>query len=68
MWVITAHPSDAPGGYVARLHLTLPGPTEPTATALHADTLDALRAMLPPGLVCLYRYPSDVSVIVEAWL
>ena len=29
MWVITAHPSDAPGDYVARLHLTLPGPTEP---------------------------------------
>lgn len=67
MWTITANPSDCPGRYVARLHLTLPAPVV-TNQAMVADTLHELRAMLPPGLICFQRDPSDDPVIVETWL
>ncbi len=32
------------------------------------DSLDELRAILPPGLTCLARHPSDPPEIVETWL
>jgi hypothetical protein len=35
---------------------------------MKADTLEALRAMLPPGLNYGARYPEDDAVIVERWL
>jgi hypothetical protein len=32
-----------------------------------AETLQELRALLPPGLTCFARDPSDGPVIVECW-
>jgi hypothetical protein len=39
-----------------------------TAAEAHgADSLDAARALLPPGLVPIGRSPGDDPVIVEVW-
>lgn len=67
MWTVTRRPRDFPDAWVARLHLALPRP-EPTAALLLAPTLAELRELLPPGLACLTRDPSDDPVIMESWL
>lgn len=64
LWVVYENPKDYPGSFVAR-----PGVTGGMACAvLLADTLDELRADLPPGLTRLERDPTDDPVIVEVWL
>ena len=67
MWTITAHPSDFIQGFVARMSLTLPSP-KATDCALYGESLQDVRSMLPPGLVCIDRDPNDDPVIVEVWL
>lgn len=64
MWVVFDHPLDHPHGFVAR---RFEGET-PTSETREATTLDALRAQLPPDMVCLARYPDDDPKIVETWL
>jgi hypothetical protein len=64
MWVIYGNPTDHPSKFVARLWLT----DKPTDTLLIADSLEEVRWMLPPGLVCLARDPNDDPKIVEVWL
>ena len=56
-----------PGRYVGRVHTAdyqggvwLPG-------ALVADTLEALVAMMPPGLTRWPRAPIDAPGVVETW-
>jgi len=63
MWVITHNTK-----YVARPHLTSSGGVRAFKHYMLADTLEAIRAMLPPGLVCIPRYVDDDPVIVEVWL
>jgi len=48
------------------MHITLPEP-KPTRFLLVRDTLEALRAILPLGLVCLSRSPDDPDEIEETW-
>ncbi len=67
MWVVTAHPSDHPDGYVARMHLTLPEP-EATTAAIFGDTLEEVREAIPFGLFAFAPMPGDDPVIVETWL
>lgn len=68
MWVITENPTDFPGQFVARQWLIGRGLTAVTDNHHVADTLEAVRAMLPEGLFHQARNPADVSVIVECWI
>lgn len=64
MWVIYFNPSDYPDKYIARKWIF----DNPTNEILIADSITAIRNMLPRGL---YRIPSstyDDPVIVETWI
>ncbi|MES2157510.1 MAG: hypothetical protein V4512_06870 [Pseudomonadota bacterium] len=68
MWVITENPTDHPGRFVARQWII--GRNRTSATAEHhiADTLEQVRAMLPPFLTMIPRDSRDDRVIVESWI
>lgn len=66
MWVIYDRPRDYPDHVVVRKWLVREQ-AEPTPCTLH-DSIEAARAALPPGLVCLPRDPHDDPFIVETWL
>ena len=69
MWTVYDHPSDHPNGYVARAWEIEPGRYVPTSTAIVADDLETLRAMLrDEGLMCFKRHATDDPVIIEVWL
>jgi hypothetical protein len=59
--------SDYPGQWVARLIFALPE-EEKTDLVLWADSLEDLRAALPPGLYRIERDSNDNSTIEESWL
>lgn len=70
MWVVYSEPKDFPGEFVARRHVITgenQGRADPEIWA-RAKTLEALRAQLPLGLVCLGRDQSDDTCIVETWV
>ena len=67
MWVITENPSDYPGKYVALLCLITAGAVHHTETCHVADSLQAVRGMIPQGLIRFERHPTDPPVIVETW-
>ena len=68
LYTIYEHPTDYPDGYVVRRWLVEAG-APPTPLGAHrAPTLDAVRALLPPGLARLPRELEDDPVIVETWL
>lgn len=67
MWTIYRNPVDYPDKYVARMFVTLPKGT-PTNLVIVADSLDAVRAELPAGLVCIKRDEDDPLQIVETWI
>jgi hypothetical protein len=64
IWTIYYNTSDHPGMYVARRFDV----DVPTSDMFVADTLDEVRALLPPGLYCLPRNVKDDPVIVEVWV
>jgi hypothetical protein len=69
IWTVYKRPSDYPALYVARRHESRSdGTAVATLEAVFADTLEAVRAKLPPGLVCIPRDPTDDPVIVESWI
>jgi hypothetical protein len=67
MWVITEKPTDYADLFVARLNLITDGAIIPTDTVYTADSLQAVRRMIPQGLVMLPRHPTDSPVVVETW-
>lgn len=68
MWVVyRPTTSDHPGHWCCRMHLTLPAHSS-TGTYLLGDSLEQIRAQLPPGLTCLGRQDDDEPVIEEVWL
>ena len=67
-WTVYERPLDYPDGYVARRWVIGSGGAVPTNDMFVADTLDELRALLPPGLFCLLRQPGDDPKIVEVWI
>jgi hypothetical protein len=66
VWTICASPADYPGKFTARPHSSRSN--LPMQFVLTADSLDDLRAMLPPGLAHMTRDHEDHPVIVESWL
>jgi hypothetical protein len=68
MWVIYDHPIDAPDLFIARKWIIGEGVHEPTSETRGSDDLEALRTMLPRGLVHLDRDPEDDPKILEVWL
>lgn len=68
IWTVYDHPTDFPDWYVARKHVVAAGGTVPTDQVVKARTLDEVRELLPPGLVCLTRSRCDDPKIVESWL
>lgn len=63
IWVVYDSPADFPGQFVARKWLN----DAATSEVLQADSLQALRELLPAGLYCLPRSQEDDAVIVESW-
>ncbi len=68
IWTIYALPNDFPTQWIARPYRVERGHTQAEQHYLAADSLEALRAPLPPGLVRLDRMAGDDPVIVEVWL
>jgi hypothetical protein len=68
LWVIYDHPRDFPDAFVARRHTVGADGQKATQDKHEAQTLDALRALLPPGLVSIGRMAGDDPCIVEVWL
>jgi hypothetical protein len=69
MWVVTWNASDYRRQAVARPHLVMPPEQDRILrTVLIADSLDALRRLLPIGLKKMDRFDEDDPVITEVWL
>ena len=70
MFTIYRSPQDAPGRYVVRGWTVRPdGQAVADATPVGVvATLGEARGLVPAGLVCLDRHPTDVAAIVETWL
>lgn len=68
IWTIYLRPANHPEIYIAHKALIAKGRVIPTGETLAADTLEALRALLPFGLVPFCRSDSDAPDIVESWL
>jgi len=67
MWVITEKALECCDLFVARLHLITAGTIIQTDTFHRADSLQAVRRMIPQGLVMLTRHPTDAPDVVETW-
>jgi hypothetical protein len=68
-YAIYDHPSDFPEHFVVRQwHVNDDGDITPALWCDVAKSLDAARALLPPGLLRLERLANDDPVIVEVWL
>lgn len=68
MWTIYERPRDYPAGFVVRRSVTDPTGCYHDAAAQYAPDLASARALVPPGLQLLPRFPDDDPVIVEVWL
>jgi hypothetical protein len=66
-WSIYDHPLDYPNSFVCRPFATKGGAV-PLDVVLRANTLAQIRAMLPYGLACFSRSPSDPAFLVETWI
>ena len=67
-WVIYRHPRGYPGKYVMRRWGILAGKIVATDEMALADTLEEIRASVPPGLYRLERFEDDDPCILEVWL
>jgi hypothetical protein len=63
-------PRDNPNKWVARRFEVGGGRPDrlPTSDMFVADSVEELRALLPLGLTCIPRNPSDHPVVIESWL
>lgn len=75
MWVIYRRPLDYPQGCVLRAQWPMRDGTVKADTiawfsdyADDAQSIEVLRDILPPGVTCLGRDPSDDPCIVETWI
>jgi hypothetical protein len=68
IWTIYDHPLDYPEWFVARPQIIRPKTSGPIPMHLMAKELNTLRALLPDGLVCLNRQPTDDPFILEVWV
>lgn len=63
-WTVYEKPRDFPRLFVARRFEW----DQPTKDFIVGPSLDAVRAQLPAGLMCLSRSPEDDPMIVEIWM
>jgi hypothetical protein len=70
IWSVYHSPLDYPSQWVARRFLVGGGlaDPQPTTDMFVADSLEEVRALLPPGLTRIPRSPIDHPVVVESWL
>lgn len=66
IWTVCESPADHPGKFTARPHSSKAG--APCDFVLIADSLEALRDMLPPELHRMPRHATDPAVVVETWM
>lgn len=68
-YVIYERPRDFPNHWVVLAWDIVRGQLEPTphGDVVLADSLEAARDSVPPGLIRLGRNPSDEQTIVEVW-
>ncbi len=67
-WVVYDHPRDYPHHFVLRRWEVSSSGGRPTKDVFVALTLEAIRDMVPAGLVRLARFQDDDPAIVEVWL
>lgn len=67
-YAIYHSPADFLGKYVLRRYASMAGYVFPHAALSVEDTLEAVRAKVPQGLVRFERDPNDDPTIVEVWL
>lgn len=69
-WTIYFSPEDVPGLWCVRRFELVNGSPEPRTlyTLGPTGTLEDARALIPPGLLCWPRDPSDPPSVVETWL
>lgn len=68
LWTVYDHPRDYPTHWVVRESVVAGGKLTMAPSPWLAVTLDEARALVPPGLHCMPRQPTDDPVIVEVWL
>lgn len=67
-WVVYRNPADAPGMFVVRQWMIEHGKLDPIpGQAWASESLEALRTVLPNGLVRFEPGPDDDPCIVEVW-
>ena len=67
MFVVYDHPRDYPAHFVVRRWVIGERKFSPTTDFAIADTLEAARAELPPGLHRVPRQRGEDPVIAETW-
>lgn len=67
IWTIYNRPLDYPAGFVV-VPWTIRRGKELRGDSYHAPSLEAARALLPPGLYRMPREPGDDPAIEESWL
>jgi len=68
MFAIYEHPADYPDAFVMRRWVIDNGKAQPTTDMQTGPTLEAVRALVPVGYVCIPRHADDDPVIVETWI
>jgi hypothetical protein len=69
VWTIYREPSDHPGRGVLRAHDVFPGiRMQSHDFCFVAETLEEVRAKVPPGTSCVGRASEDDPVIHESWI
>ena len=71
IWTVYDHPSDFPGGFIARMsEVSSKAGVRPTANVLMSTDLEVLRAILLDDLrlTRIERDPRDDAKIVEIWV
>ena len=67
MYTIFDHPKDYPRHWAVRASTIRPEGPVPDDRVQLADSLAEARALIPPGLTCIPRFPSDIACIIEVW-
>lgn len=67
IWVVYDRPQDYPGQVVARKWMALQGEVLATSVVITGNTVDDVRAQIPPGLFCQPRDENDDPHIIECW-
>ena len=69
-YAIYDHPSDYPNNFVVRRWEVVRGVpvAMPCGNPVLTETLEAARAVVPPGFVNIGRFENDDPVILEVWI